>query len=207
LQVGAGSKETEVTGALSALLDPDLLQSGANLQLGANQLDGVPVPVEASDRSEDGMTTAEMEIIEASGPIKKQPTSGTPEPILAGGETERISLPLPPEAFPPLRPELARSAAAAGAKLMNGLREEVDSGPITAVRQTTAIPPPAPGPARVERAVELFDLGISLRAAHRYNEALEAWEKAAALAPDNAVYRANVARLREQLGELQASSR
>jgi len=197
LQVGAGSKETEVTSALSALLDPDLLQSGAT------QVDGVPVPVESSHPSDDGMALSEREIIEASGPIRKHPTHGTPEPILAG-ETERISLPLPPEAFPPLRPDLAQAAAGAGAKLMHGLREEVDSGPVTAVRQASAVPP---GAVRVERAVELFDLGIALRAAHRYNEALDAWEKAAALAPDNAVYRANVARLREQLGELQASSR
>jgi serine/threonine protein kinase len=199
LQVGAASKEKEVTGALSALLDPDLLQSGAT------QVDGVPQPIEASHPSDDAMALSEREIIEASGPIKKHPTQATPEPINAG-ETERISLPLPPDAFPPLRPELARAAAAAGAKLMNGLREEVDSGPITAVRNVSAaVRPPVPGPARVERAVELFDLGISLRAAHRYNEALEAWEQAAALPPDNAVYRANVNRLREQLGDLQAS--
>ncbi len=38
--------------------------------------------------------------------------------------------------------------------------------------------------------------------AGRYGEALEAWERAAALAPENRVYRANVARLREQLDEL-----
>jgi hypothetical protein len=149
------------------------------------------------------MALSEKEILEASGPIRLR-KQGTPEPM-AAGETERISLPLPPEAFPPLRPELARAATGAGAKLMDGLREEVDSGPITAVRPMSTVPPPAPGPARVERAVELFDLGISLRAEHRYGEALAAWEQAAALAPDNAVYRANVNRLREQLGELQTS--
>ena len=199
LQVGAASKETEVTGALSALLEPDILQSGST------QVDGVPVPVEASQPSDLEMALSEKEILEATGPIRLR-KQATPEPIGAG-ETERISLPLPPEAFPPLRPELARAAAGAGAKLMDGLREEVDSGPITAVRNVSAGPPPAPGPARVERAVELFDLGISLRAEHRYSEALEAWEQAAALAPDNAVYRANVNRLREQLGELQAGPR
>jgi tetratricopeptide (TPR) repeat protein len=53
-----------------------------------------------------------------------------------------------------------------------------------------------------ERAVELFDRGLALRAAQRYEEALEAWEEALALAPDNLVYQANVSRLRAQLREL-----
>ena len=59
------------------------------------------------------------------------------------------------------------------------------------------------GPDRnpLERAVELFDLGIALRAQHRYGEALEAWERALELAPDNLVYQANVKRLKAQLGE------
>ncbi len=204
LQVGAASKETEVTSALSALLDPDILQSGAT------EIDGVPLPVEASHPSDDAMALSEMEIIEASGPIRKHPTQvtqATPEPISAG-ETERISLPLPPDAFPPLRPELARSAAGAGSSLAEAVRDAAESGPSAVVRPAGAVPPPLPGgPVRQERAVELFDLGISLRAAHRYGEALDAWEQAAALAPDNAVYRANVNRLREQLSELQASSR
>ena len=191
LQVGAASKETEVTGALSALLEPDIFQSGATA------VDGVPVPIEASHP----MALSEREIIEASGPIRRH---ATPEPIVAG-ETERISLPLPPEAFPPLRPELARSAAGAGSNLAEAVRDVAESGPSFVGWHAGAAPPPLPGAVRQERAVELFDLGISLRAAHRYNEALEAWEQALVLAPDNAVYRANVNRLREQLGELQAT--
>jgi eukaryotic-like serine/threonine-protein kinase len=184
LQVGAGSKEQEVTSALSAVLEPDLLQSGAT------QVDGVPQAIESSHPSDAEMALSEMEIIEASGPIRKQ---GTPEPI-TGGQTERISLPLPPDAFPPLRPDLA-------------VKDRAETGPTATARPPGAAPPPVPGAVRQERAVELFDLGIALRAAHRYIEALDAWERASALAPDNAVYRANVNRLREQLGELQASSR
>jgi tetratricopeptide (TPR) repeat protein len=61
--------------------------------------------------------------------------------------------------------------------------------------------------APVQKAVELFDKGIELRAAGRYGEALQAWERALALAPDNQVYRANVARLREQLDELRRAQR
>jgi eukaryotic-like serine/threonine-protein kinase len=192
LQVGASSKEQEVTAALSAVLEPDLLQSGAT------QVDGVPEAIEGSRPSDPEMALSEREIIEASGPIRKQ---GTPEPITAN-QTERISLPLPPEAFPPLRPELAKSAPGPGSK-----RDAPTSRSGAAVRQSKATPPPTPGAARQERAVELFDLGIALRAAHRYGEALEAWERALALAPDNVVYQANVLRLREQLGQLQASSR
>jgi serine/threonine-protein kinase len=184
LQVGAAGKEQEVTGALSAVLEPDLLQSGVT---DVDVIDGVPIPIGGGDASDSGMALSEKEILEATGPIRKP---DSPEPI-TGGQTERISLPLPPEAFPPLRPELAAPPA-----------------PNASLRRSNLGPPPGAGPARVERAVELFDLGISLRAAHRYGEALDAWERALALAPDNAVYRANVARLREQLNELQhASSR
>ena len=183
------------------------------MQSGATEIDGVPLPVEASHPSDDAMALSEMEIIEASGPIRKHPThpshptQATPEPISAG-ETERISLPLPPDAFPPLRPELARSATGAGSNLAEAVRDAAESGPSVVVRQAGAVPPPLPGhgPVRQERAVELFDLGISLRAAHRYTEALQAWEQAASLAPDNAVYRANVNRLREQLSELGPAS-
>ena len=50
-----------------------------------------------------------------------------------------------------------------------------------------------------ERAVQLFDLGIALRAQQRYSEALQAWQQALALAPDNLVYQANVKRLQHQL--------
>ena len=50
-------------------------------------------------------------------------------------------------------------------------------------------------------AAQLFDLGMALRAKHRYLEPLDAWEQALALAPDNLVYQANAKRLRAQLGD------
>jgi tetratricopeptide (TPR) repeat protein len=53
----------------------------------------------------------------------------------------------------------------------------------------------------------MFDRGIELRAAGRYGEALEAWERALALAPQNRVYQSNVARLRGQLDELRRAER
>ena len=49
-----------------------------------------------------------------------------------------------------------------------------------------------------ERAVEMFDRGVALRGGGRYGEALDSWEKALALAPDNRIYQANVQRLRER---------
>ncbi len=59
----------------------------------------------------------------------------------------------------------------------------------------------------VQKAVELFDKGIELRGAGRYGEALQAWERALALAPENLVYKANVLRLRDQLSELRRAQR
>jgi len=80
-------------------------------------------------------------------------------------ETERVSLPLPPDALP--------------------------TPGVTTVR---------PGDADAEeRAVRLFDHGIALRAQHRDAEALEAWEKALELSPDDPIYKEAVRRLRAQL--------
>jgi hypothetical protein len=53
--------------------------------------------------------------------------------------------------------------------------------------------------------VELFDRGLELRSAGHHGAALDAWERALRLAPDNRVYRANVNRLREQLANLRAA--
>jgi predicted hydrocarbon binding protein len=64
----------------------------------------------------------------------------------------------------------------------------------------------APERSARERAVELFDRGVALRGAGRYGEALDAWEKALALAPDNRIYQANVQRLRGDLGRLRAET-
>jgi serine/threonine-protein kinase len=72
-----------------------------------------------------------------------------------------------------------------------------------------AAPPPDPPrpiaaiPALVaERAVQLFDRGIELRAAGRYEDALDAWDEAAVLAPQNHVYNSSAIRLREQLAQI-----
>ena len=57
-----------------------------------------------------------------------------------------------------------------------------------------------------ERAVELYDRGLELRTSGRYGEALNAWEKALALAPDNRVYQSSVQRMRVDLGRLRAQT-
>ncbi|HMC94175.1 MAG TPA: hypothetical protein VKO16_05335, partial [Polyangia bacterium] len=51
------------------------------------------------------------------------------------------------------------------------------------------------------------DRGIELRAGGHYSEALEAWERAVVLAPDNRVYETNVVRLRAQLDNLRLAER
>jgi tetratricopeptide (TPR) repeat protein len=103
------------------------------------------------------------------------------------GETERISLPLPPEAFPPPRPGSASGSS----------RPATAANFIDAVRNAAAVEPKR-NP--LDRAVELFDIGIALRGQQRYAEALEAWQQALRLAPENLVYQASVQRLRAQLG-------
>src|SRR5262245_43444090 len=166
LQIDASSKERDVTAALSALLDAEGKSRDS---------EAVPRPVDSTNPSDSDAVLAlsEMEMLEASGPIRA-PDAPTHVPE---GDTERISLPLPPEAFPPPRHPTAANL-------------------IDAVRSAAAL---EPGRNPLERAVELFDLGIGLRAQHRYDEALEAWREALALAPENLVYQASVQRLTAQL--------
>jgi len=175
LQIGAGSKERDVTAALSSLLESEGLEG-----------DAVPQPVEAANPSDSGgvLALSEVEMLEASGPIRPSETpTYVPE-----GDTERISLPLPPEAFRP-RPASGPIRHATAPNLTD------------AVRNAAAVEPER-NP--LERAVELFDLGIALRAQHRYGEALDAWQQALELAPENLVYQASVQRLRAQLGDRSA---
>ena len=174
LQIGAGSKERDVTAALSALLEIEGLP---------REGEAVPEPVEAANPSDSGgvLALSEVEMLEASGPIRP---SDAPT-YVPEGDTERISLPLPPEAFPP-RP-------ASGP-----IRHATAPNLIDAVRNAAAV---EPGRSPLERAVELFDLGIALRAQQRYREALDVWQEALTLAPENLVYQASVQRLRAQLGE------
>jgi serine/threonine-protein kinase len=54
-------------------------------------------------------------------------------------------------------------------------------------------------------AVHLFDRGLELRAEGRHGEALDAWEKALALAPENRLYQSHLRRLRAQLSALRQS--
>jgi serine/threonine protein kinase len=177
LQIGASSKERDVTAALSALLDGE----------GKTQEpDGVPASVDATTRSDSdvGPALSEREMLEASGPIRVG--SADVPTYIPDGETERISLPLPPEAFRP------RSGGGSGPS-----RPATAANLIDAVRNAASVEPQR-NP--LDRAVELFDIGIALRAQQRYVEALEAWQQALNLAPDNLVYQASVQRLRAQLG-------
>jgi eukaryotic-like serine/threonine-protein kinase len=181
LQIGAGSKEREVTAALSALLEAE----GGTPPTSADR-DGIPQVV--GDRTGPGadsdavLALSEVEMFEASGPIQKPADIPSYMPDAA---TERISLPLPPEAFPPPRSGPI-AAPTTGTNLTDAMRNAAAVG-------SERNP--------LERAVQLFDLGMALRAQHRYLEALQAWEQALALAPDNLVYQANAKRLRAQLGD------
>ena len=84
-------------------------------------------------------------------------------------ETQRVRLPLPPEAFP-------HGGNTPGPVLNRDWEAGAEA-----------------------RAVTFFDRGIALQAQHRYAEALEAWEKALELAPADPFYEASVKRLRAQI--------
>ena len=176
LQIGASSREREVTAALSAVLENEAQA------MSQDEAEAVPRAVDPSNPSDSSgvLALSEVEMLEASGPIRRPEV---PERV-PEADTRRIDLPLPPEAF------RSHTDVAAVPALVTGAASLTD-----AVRLAAG----ADGRSPEERAVELFDLGVALRAKGCYREALDAWQGALALAPDNLVYQANVQRLRAQL--------
>jgi serine/threonine protein kinase/predicted hydrocarbon binding protein len=192
-QLGGGDKERDVTATLAALLEAPAPVVAAR----APAPEAVPEPIgvigpgnEREEPASDAeIALCEVEILESSGPIRKL---AAPPPLPAS------AAPAPPKSPPAVG--LAAPASIFSAPV-------APSG--TAVRgwRTTAAArsPEAERSAR-DRAVALFDRGLELRGAGHYGEALDAWEKALALAPDNHVYQANVERLRSDLGRLRAEA-
>ncbi|HSS37581.1 MAG TPA: protein kinase [Polyangia bacterium] len=177
-QLTTAGKERDVTASLAALMD-----GGAE-----------PVPTliapDSERRASDtptsgGVALCEVEIIEASGPIAVRPAPPPMPSIPVRAEPAALALAAPP---PP-----RWGAAHSSAPGVVGWRRTPNK--------------PDVQHAGTQHAVELFDKGMELRAAGRYGEALQAWERALALAPENEVYRANVTRLREQLNELRLAQR
>jgi serine/threonine-protein kinase len=208
--LGASSRELDVTAALASLLDggvegsaPTAERFGAAEAAGNADADAdaeaVPEVIEvaadigAADddlgppdpSSEVEAALCEVEILDASGPIR------------LGLDPQPPPLPAPRGAPPPSRP-----IAVADAPIARGPSR---SGQAVVGWRSAAAQPPAAHRSPQQRAVELFDRGLELRSAGHHGAALEAWERALRLAPDNRVYQANVNRLREQLGNLRAA--
>jgi serine/threonine-protein kinase len=173
-ELGSFSKEREVTAALSAVLDSSGEDDAA---APAVTQEGVPevVGAETSHPSDVGVALHEVEILDASGPIRAAPpqATATSQPrSMRRATTKTRPVPVPPPGTS-LRAWYASS--------------------------TSANKPTSP----LEQAVEFFDRGVALRTENRYAEALESWELALALAPDNQLYEANVKRLREELARME----
>jgi serine/threonine protein kinase len=204
--LGGSTKERDVTASLAALIEsasvtppPVLLRPPP---------EAIPEPIEAEAGAASGVDLAlcEVEIIEASGPIR---ALAEPPPPPAIPPHAKVGVPSPPPRRPrPTEPSLPRWSPP-GERFDRVLGDAPTPAPpaVLGWRQTPEGPPPERERAPLQRAVELFDLGLELRAAGRYGEALEAWERAWALAPENRVYEANVVRLREQLESLRQAKR
>jgi serine/threonine protein kinase len=157
-ELGSFSKEREVTAALSTLLVKE---------------EGVPEPIGAETSGDDSSDVQaalqEVEILEASGPIR---------------------------AAPPVPPGSTRRPS--------GLRSVPTPPPGISLRAWYEVSGATRKPASpLEQAVEFFDRGVALRTENRYREALESWEIALALAPNNNFYQTNVKRLREDLARME----
>jgi predicted hydrocarbon binding protein/tRNA A-37 threonylcarbamoyl transferase component Bud32 len=182
-ELGAGSKERDVTAALVTLLEAPPATVTAAVPVHVAAAEAVPEPIGVP--ADDELALCEVEILEASGPIRKLKPAAAPPPS-PSPVTDPSALPPPVSIF----------AARA-----------VPAGTVVRGWHTTARPrsPEADRSAR-ERAVELYDRGLERRRSGRYGEALNAWEKALALAPDNRVYQSSVQRMRGDLGRLRAQT-
>jgi serine/threonine-protein kinase len=203
LALGASTKERDVSASLAALMEaPDT----APVLVAPRE--AVPEAIDVTGEPSSGADVAlcEVEIIEASGPIRAD--APPPMPAMPARARAVVAPPLPPlpEARPadPSAPHFSRPGQ---------LFDRVFGGPggdapgVLGWRRTPEQPPHDSHRSPLQRAVEMFDRGIELRRAGRYGEALDAWERAAALAPENRVYQSNVERLRQQLDELRVAQR
>ena len=139
LQIGASSKEREVTGALSSLLDGE---GGGTPRA---DVEAVPHAVDAATAADsDGvLAVSEREMLEASGPIRRSDV-----PALRSGRGHRAHQPAPsPRGVPAAPRGLGRVPTPA----------PQTSGNLTDAVRTAAARRPDRNP--LERAVELFDLG------------------------------------------------
>jgi serine/threonine-protein kinase len=205
--LGASTKEHEVTASLASMMEP-----GAESVPVLVAAEAVPEAIEMIAEPSSGAELAlcEVEILEVSGPIQTSgPTRSEAPEMPAIPARARPGAP-PPE--PPPEPRRADPSAPHWSR-PGQLFDRVFGGSSSAApavlgwRHTPEQPPHASHREPAHHATELFDRGIALRKAGRYGEALMAWERAAALAPENRVYRANVARLRQQLDDLRRAER
>ena len=196
-ELGAGSKERDVTAALVTLLEapPAVLTAAAPAPVAGPRR----CPSRSAGAADDELALCEVEILEASGRIDM---AMNPAPAACARRDPKLKPAAPP---PPPPPPVATPAMPPPVSIFAA--RAVPAG--TAVRgwRTTARPasPETERSAR-ERAVELYDRGLELRTSGRYGEALNAWEKALALAPDNRVYQSSVQRMRGNLGRLRAQT-
>ena len=206
---GASNREHDVTASLAALMEtpePAPIHL-ASVEAVPEAIAMVAEPSVVDPSSGGDVALCEVEIIEASGPIAEHPNAPSSPALPSRARANIVSPTSPP-------PQSRRADPSAPHWSAPGqLFERVFGGPsgtapgLLGWRRTPEQPPHDSHRSPLQRAVELFDRGIELRVAGRYGEALQAWERAAALAPENRVYRSNVARLRDQLEELRRAQR
>jgi eukaryotic-like serine/threonine-protein kinase len=203
-ELGASSKERDVTASLATLIEAPAETKPST----PVETEAVPEPIGGprEPAADADMALCEVEILEASGPLH---VALGPPPLPAFPSRAWAAVPplLPPR--PPATGAPAPRARPPGIVFDRGIAAAPDASAAGSRRRRgTPKPAAAASPrAPLELALELFDRGIELRVAGRYGEALDVWERAFALAPENRVYESNVSRLREQLGALRRAER
>ncbi|HEY4395520.1 MAG TPA: protein kinase [Polyangia bacterium] len=199
--LGASTKERDVSASLAALMEaPDT----APVLVAPREAVPEAIDLGADGSSGGDVALCEVEIIEASGPIHAE----APVPAMPARTRALVASPIPPlpeaRAVEPSGPHWSRPGQLFE-RVFGGAPGTVPT--VMGWRRTPEQPLHPSHRSPLQRAVELFDRGIELRRAGRYGEALDAWEHAAMLAPENHVYQSNAARLRQQLDELRGAQR
>ncbi len=208
--LGASSRERDVTASLAALIQSPS-ETPPSLLWFDPPPEAVPEPIEILPEATSNVDLAlcEVEIIEASGPIHAlaEPPHAPAIPAIPA----RAEAGVPPQAPrrpPPTEPSWPhRSPPGNLFDRVFGARPASTAPGVLSWRRIPELAPPESAREYLQRAVELFDRGIELRAGGHYREALEVWERAVELAPDNRVYEANLGRLRAQLDNLRLAER
>ena len=202
------SKERDVTAALAVLLETPAAPEATVSFASAPDAEAVPQPIGGAGRRLSGRRRTPRSRCARwrSSSVGADPQAGRAPAAARAGRAARAGAAEAVAGQFAARADAARRGAQPPPVSIFAAPAAAAGAAVRGWRTTSQARSPEVERSTRERAVALFDCGLELRRGGRYGEALDAWEKALALAPDNRIYQANVQRLRMELGRLRAET-